>query len=257
MKKSSPSDHTPIKTFASSEPQYHNAFEIFLRCTDQKVKAMQFIDRQVAMLPKRDVFVDVGAGSGILTAHFAREFKTSIAIEPNPSLASELRKHCPAVTVLPIPLDNVTLDCKANFILCSHVLYYLPSDKWLRSLELMASWLKVDGVLALAVQNPDTDCMKMLGHFTGGRFELAGLREEFSARNQGFATSIVTVPAMVRTHLREEACAIAEFMLNLLPMPCPPPMDEVASYVQNHFYREDVFEASCDQDFLLVTKTEG
>jgi len=254
MNKPATSDHSSITTFASSEPQYHDAFEIFLRCTDQKVKAMQFMDRQVALLRKREVFVDVGAGNGMLTAHFAKDFERSIAIEPNPSLASELRKQCSEVTVFPIALENVTLESKADFILCSHVLYYLPSDSWLRSLEQMAGWLNVEGVLALAVQNPETDCMKMLGHFTGGRFELAGLRETFSARNPGFATSIVTVPAIIRTQLMEEAYAIAEFMLNLLPMPSPPPANELASYVRKYFYRNGVFEFSCDQDFLLVSK---
>ena len=246
-------DGNRVASFASSERRYQSAFEIFLRCTDQKLKAMHFLDEHVAKLSKRDVFIDVGAGTGALTAHLAKEFRVSTAIEPNQSLVSELRMSCPGVTVLPVGVESATVECKADFILCSHVLYYIPRESWVPNLERMSNWLHADGILAVALQNPETDCMKMVCRFTGGRFELRAACEDFAARNRQFTTLIITVPATIRTSCIDEACAIAEFVLNVLPMPSPPRMDEVRSYVQKNFCRRDHFEFSCDQDFLLIS----
>jgi trans-aconitate methyltransferase len=196
--------------------------------------------------------VDVGAGNGKLTSHFVNEFQKCVAIEPNSGLVRELRTRCPGVEVLEQRIDEAEVDCRADFILCSHVFYYLRRSSWLGSLEKMASWLGADGLLAVALQNPGTDCMKMFRHFLGSRFDLAALKEEFAARNSRFNTSLVTVSAMIRTSSAEEACTIAEFMLNLLPMSDPPRWADLESYVQAKFNRGARFEFSCNQDFLLV-----
>jgi len=213
---------------------------------------MEFLDQKVSLLPRRNTFLDVGAGNGKLTAHFTNTFLSSIAIEPNRSLVPELRTRCPSAKIIESPLEEAAIGCQADFILCSHVFYYLPKDSWLRSLETMANYLGPDGLLAAALQNPETDCMKMLRHFIGGRFDLTGLGREFSSRHPSFRTSVMTVPAMIRTSSLEDACTIAEFMLNLVPMPEPPRYVEVESYVRANFGRAGVFHFSCDQDFLLI-----
>src|SRR5690349_9403824 len=89
-----------INVFNSASKEYHAAFKTFLACTDQKEKAMAHLEHELTKLPRRTTFVDVGAGTGKLTAHFAPKFKATIAIEPNPSLISELRTNCPDVTIL-------------------------------------------------------------------------------------------------------------------------------------------------------------
>jgi hypothetical protein len=241
-----------VKAFSSADPEYEKAFATFLACTDQKTKAMEFLDQKISSLPRKDALIDVGAGNGKLTSHLTGAFRKSTAIEPNPALARELRARCPGVTILECSLDEAMLGSHADFILCSHVFYYLPQNTWLRILEKMAGWLAPDGLLAVAIQNPSTDCMKMFRHFIGSRFDLAALGDEFSARHSRFSTSIVTVPATIRTSSAEEACVVAEFMLNLLPLSNPPLWADMESYVRLNFSRGSVFQFSCDQDFLLV-----
>jgi len=252
MKEYNTSNSPHVKVFSSANPEYEAAFRTFLACTDQKTKAMEFLDERVGLLPRKNTFVDMGAGNGKLTGHFTDSFQRSIAIEPNAALARELATRCPGVKILECSLDEAIVENAADFVLCSHVFYYLPQSNWLRSVEKMADWLGGDGLLAIALQNPGTDCMKMFRHFVGGRFDLAGLSAEFSARHTRFRTELVTVPATIRTVSVEEACAIAEFMLNLLPLSAPPLRADLECYVQSKFDRGAVFQFSCDQDFLLV-----
>jgi SAM-dependent methyltransferase len=252
MHATSASTPRKVKVFASSDPEYEVAFGTFLACTDQKTKAMAFLDEQLRRLRRKNTFVDVGAGNGKLTSHFLNAFQKCVAIEPNPYLVRELRAQCPVAEVLEQRIDEAAVECQADFILCSHVFYYLPQNSWLGSLEKIASWLGEDGLLAVGLQNPETDCMKMFRHFIGSRFDLGALTQEFARRNSRFSTSVVTVPAMIRTSSAEDACTIAEFMLNLLPMSDPPPLADLESYVQSKFNRGQTFKFSCDQDFLLV-----
>jgi hypothetical protein len=51
------------------------------------------------------------------------------------------------------------------------------------------------------------------------------------------------------------AYVIAEFMLNLLPLPNPPARGIVEKYIGDHFAnREDGFRFSCHQDFLTIAR---
>jgi len=244
-----------VSVFSSASREYHKAFSTFLACTDQKEKAMAHLDQEIEKLPRRTTFVDLGAGTGKLTAHFARVFKNIIAIEPNPSLISELRKNCPGVLIIEKSLDDAQVEQAADFVLCSHVFYYLPNSAWLRSLQKMTSWLAVDGVLAVALQNANTDCMRMLDHFLGQRFDLANLASEFSSSgNNQVSVSMTTVPAKIKTDSFENAYTIAEFMLNLLPLPNPPLARALEQYVQEHFHSSEGYEFSCHQDFLWIKR---
>ena len=244
-----------VNVFSSASREYHKAFSTFLACTDQKEKAMAHLDQEIEKLPRRTTFVDLGAGTGKLTAHFAPSFKQTTAIEPNPSLISELRTNCPGVPIIEKTLDDAEVEPGVDFVLCSHVFYYLPQRAWIKSLQKITSWLAVDGVLAVALQNANTDCMRMLDHFLGQRFDLAKLASEFSTSgNQHLAVSLMTVPARIKTTSFEDACTIAEFMLNLLHMPDPPFSSALEQYVQGHFNNSGGYEFSCHQDFLWIKR---
>ena len=74
-----------VRSFVSSSPEYHRAFQAFLAHTDQKDKAREWLRHEVDGLANRSVMIDAGAGSGKLTSWLTPLFGTVIAIEPNPS----------------------------------------------------------------------------------------------------------------------------------------------------------------------------
>jgi SAM-dependent methyltransferase len=247
-----------VQGYNSQGTAYHDAFSVFLAHTDQKLKAREWLDRLVQSLPRRQVFIDAGAGNGQVTAWFVDAFERTIAIEPNVSLRADLEKECPEAEVLADMILDANPSALGDLILCSHVMYYIDDAQWLPSLEHMTSWLSDEGVAVVVLQNHATDCMRMLEHFLGRRFELAALARRFEAvEGEDFRVEITTVPARIVTSDFESAYTIAEFMLNLLPITQPPERAALEEYVRSRFTAPGGgFRFSCDQDFLQIRPRE-
>jgi SAM-dependent methyltransferase len=247
-------DTDRVRAYDSQSEVYHDAFAVFLRHTDQKVTARRWLDGLVHSLPRRRVFVDAGAGNGQVTAWFTDRFERTIAIEPSPSLSADMRQTCPTAEVLAVPILDATPAAAADLVLCSHVLYYIPREQWGTHVVRMASWLAPEGALAVALQNHETDCMRMHEVFHGWRFDLAAFGREFeSEHGRQYQVQRHVVEAHVTAPDLPTAYTIAEFMLNLLPMPNPPPRHELEAYVREHFAAPaGGFRFSCHQDFLVI-----
>ena len=245
-----------ITVYDSQSREYHQAFQVFLDHTDQKLKAQQWLNNLIDHLPSRHVFIDAGAGNGKVTAWFTERFGRTIAIEPNASLRRELKRACPTADLIPEHILNAKIEIAGDLVLCSHVFYYIHASEWMRTLERLASWLAPGGLLVLVVQNHNTDCMHMLDHFLGQRFLVSSLARQFQAEHgRDYAVRIDTSPAQIETPNFPSAYVIAEFMLNLLPVPNPPPRRALEEYVRAHFERSNAtFRFSCDQDFVQIRK---
>lgn len=249
---------TFVRSFVSNTPEYRQVFANFLAHTDQKKNAFDWIRREVERLPARSHMIDVGAGGGELTARLAPFFERVIAIEPNPSLAAEFRVNCPAAEVISTPFMDANVKAKANFILCSHVFYYIPRVEWEASLHRLITWLDVGGIRAVTIQNPRTDCMQMVRHFIGSPHDLSELCQTVGELKAGvdFDARVETVPAHIQTEDFQTACEVAEFVLNVLPpIPSPPAWQELERYVEEHFRQSDGrYRYSAHQDFLRIAR---
>ncbi len=243
------------KIYKSNTEEYHQAFQVFLDHTDQKIKARQWLEACVQKLPSKKVFIDAGAGNGKVTAWLTDSFERTIATEPNESLRKELETVCPKAEVRGETILEAPITGPADFVLSSHVFYYIPAAEWNQNLERMASWLSPTGVLAVLLQNSDTDCMKMLRYFLDRSFDLHPLADAFRKKNGGkYDITLETVPAEIKTENFEDAFTVAEFMLNLLPLENSPARLDLEKYVQNRFASEDGgFRFSCNQDFLKIS----
>jgi trans-aconitate methyltransferase len=249
-------DTKSVQVYDSQGEAYHQAFRIFLDHTDQKVNARAWLDGLLERLPSRRVFVDAGAGNGQVTSWFVDKFERTIAIEPNPSLAAELRQRCPTAAIVPDTILDAQPDSPADLVLCSHVLYYIDGRDWQPCLCRMGSWLAKDGVLVVIVQNHETDCMRMLDAFLGRRFDLAAIGAQFEqAYGHEYNVERELVPSQITAADLPTACTIAEFMLNLLPMQQPPARHAVEDYVRTKFANPaGGFRFSCHQDFLVIRR---
>lgn len=248
-----------IAVFDSATPAYTQAFQTFLAHTDQKDQAMRWLTREVEGLARRGVAIDAGAGTGKLTAWLIERFGRVIGIEPNPTLAEAFRVACPATPLVQQTILEAEPAVAADFVLCSHVFYYLPGETWEGNLLRLISWLAPGGVLSITIQNAQTDCMQMLNHFLGQRFHLGALAEATHLAPGGpYRVRLDTVPARIRTADLPTACAIAEFMLNLLPIASPPAWDDLQAYVERNFAEVGGgYAFSCDQDFLRIERAES
>jgi len=96
--------------------------------------------------------------------------------------------------------------------------------------------------------------MAMLDHFFGHRFDLESLATAFRAKH-GDRYDVVTTldPAHVETSEPAAAYAVAEFMLNLLPISRPPERRDVEAYLATHCTTDDGrYRLSVHQDFLQI-----
>jgi SAM-dependent methyltransferase len=246
-----------VAKFDSATPEYTKAFHTFLAHTDQKEKALEWLNREVGALQQRRTAIDAGAGTGKLTAWLISQFSMVIGVEPNPSLADKFRAACPWATLLPDTILAADPKVKADFILCSHVFYYIPREDWEANVRKLISWLAPGGVLAIAIQNPDTDCMRMVHHFIGRRVDLRELAAIVSVPNGPYDVRLDTVEAHIRTDDLRTACEVAEFILNVLPMPNPPLWADLEKYVAGRFSQPGGgYRYSCHQDFLRVARRQ-
>jgi hypothetical protein len=242
-----------IQVFDSQGEAYKRAFQIFLDHTDQKRNAKRFLQKLVDGLPERNVFIDAGAGNGEVTKAFAGAFDRTIAIEPNPYLLTQLKQAVPHAKAIGAPILAADPKTQADFVLCSHTLYYIPPEEWLANLDRLVSWMSPAGMTVVVVQNRDTACMAMLDHFFGHRFDLHQLAQTFRERHgDRYDVVIALDPAHVETKDPASAYAIAEFMLNLLPISRPPARQDVEDYLAKHCVNDGTYRLSVHQDFLQI-----
>lgn len=245
-----------VAVYDSLGSDYDRAFAVFLAHTDQKDKAHTWLESAVGALANCRLFIDAGAGTGKVTAWQIGKFDRTIAIEPNPHLRVHLERNCPSAAVIPTPILDCEFAGEADFVLVSHVFYYIPVAQWQATLDHLASFLGPAGRLAVVLQNPGTDCMGLVEHFHGRRFDLPGACREFQARHAGaFDSRIETVASHVATGDFGTACTVAEFMLNLLPCDEPPLRADLETYVRRNFAAPGGgFRFSCSQDFLVIRR---
>ena len=132
------------------------------------------------------------------------------------------------------------------------------TDEWLAHLERLVSWMSPTGVTVVVIQNRGTACMAMLDHFFGHQFDLDGLVSAFRAKHGDRYDVVTTIdPAHVETSEPASAYAVAEFMLNLLPISRPPTRRDVTAYLDRHCTTDDgTYRLSVHQDFLQIRARE-
>ena len=255
-----------VAVYNSLGNDYEQAFGVFLAHTDQKDKARTWLDAAVAGLPSRRLFVDAGAGTGKVTAWFVPRFEQTIAVEPNPFLRQHLSQNCPQAKIVAAPILDYTVEPAADFVLASHVFYYIPTDDWPANLDRLASFLGPAGTLVVVLQNAASDCMAMVDRFHGRRFDLnvpcrefqtrhLDSRKEESRQEGAFDCRIDTVESHIETRDFASAYTVAEFMLNLLPFDEPPLRSAVEEYVRTRFVTPaGGYRFSCSQDFLVIRR---
>jgi trans-aconitate methyltransferase len=243
-----------VQVFDSQGESYKQAFQVFLNHTDQKRNAKRMLQQVVDAMPIRDVFIDAGAGNGEVTRAFADAFGRTIAIEPNLYLLSQLQQALPHVEAIGEPILKAKPGTKGDLILCSHILYYIPPEEWLAHLECLVSWMSPNGVTLVILQNRETGCMNMVHHFLNHRFELRHVADVFQQKYKDRYEVITTLdPAHVDTSDFASAYAVAEFMLNLLPMPHPPRRQDLETYIKTHFTGvTGSYRIPVHQDFLQI-----
>ncbi|MFK8845033.1 class I SAM-dependent methyltransferase [Streptomyces sp. Ac-502] len=235
-----------------AHPRYSDILHAYRTYSDEAEHLKSYLSGIVDHLPRRDVFIDAGAGTGEYTALLADRFATTLAIEPDAALHAELRTTCPGAETLPVPILSAAPREPADFVLCSHVLYYVPEAKWPGHLSAMLSWLRAGGELAIVLQHPESGCMRIARHFGAPTRTLTSLLPHVkSATGRPYHGDVVRRPASL--HMPDLATALDICQLVLGPLDTSSARTQVAAYLHAHAARPGGgFVLSCDQEILRV-----
>jgi 2-polyprenyl-3-methyl-5-hydroxy-6-metoxy-1,4-benzoquinol methylase len=189
----------PIRVFSSHDEYYDRVFTLFINSTDQKQQADTWLRDFLSQFPANQRAVDAGAGNGILTRPVAEHFAEVVAVEPNPSLLAELAASGANIRILPDTIEEAPVEnARAEFVLCSHVLYYVPRPEWENLLHRLLSWVQPGGTLIVVLQAENTDCMKFYTALRGHGFPITQCMEEFSHQPEVASVNIVRQPSRIQ-----------------------------------------------------------
>jgi SAM-dependent methyltransferase len=235
-----PNSSGSVRILDVAGEDYRRAFELFMAGTDEKAVTHEYLTALVEQLPRRTLFLDVGAGDGVTTRHVGQYFERTIAIEPSAPMRQALQRSCPDAVVLNEPIDEVELDARADLALCSHVLYYVSDSAWVGTVRRVLNWVAPGGALLLMLQNPENGFMvRMVRHFTGVRLDLSDLAKRLEHNGNGLIESVAmaTLTSRYRSTNLADAIDVAEFMINVPALRSRrlPSRQELESYVVRNF----------------------
>jgi SAM-dependent methyltransferase len=98
------------------------------------------------LAPPHALAVDLGAGTGLVSAALCRHFDRVIAVEPDAAMAAHLHDAAPRAELQPIAAEQLELpERSVDLICCANALYWMDGP---RVLTAVGRWLRLGGVFA-------------------------------------------------------------------------------------------------------------
>ncbi len=225
-----------IDVFDSAGEPYRKAFSTFLAHTDQKANAMVWLEREIEALPRRDTFIDAGAGNGKLTRSCRNVSRRRSRSSRTPSPRADLIAACLDATALGKPSPRAEPATPGDFVLCSHVFYYIDRSEWAATLRRLSGWLAPGGVLAIASPAPRNRPHADAPSLHGPAVRPAGPPPRASPGSPRTSSTSDTIWSSAH---HDECPSIRltrspSSVLNLIPLPSPC-AEAVREYVARHF----------------------
>lgn len=148
------------------DAEYQQQLSLFVNSSTEKGIELVKVGEVIAGLSNRRSFLDVGAGGGDLTIPISQSFDETTIVEPNERQAIYLKKRCPRYKIFNDSWEKVDLNLKKyDFILCSHVLYYIVEGSWLTTIKKMYDHLEDGGRVAIVLQSPIGEVANFFNQF--------------------------------------------------------------------------------------------
>ncbi len=137
------------------EAEYQRQLKLFSECSQEKSIELVHIGEVISELRNSKKFLDIGAGTGNLTISVSQFFAETKIVEPNKRQAELFQRRHPKFCVNDARWEDADLGSDLfDFILCSHVLYYVPACDWLKMIAKMYAHLAAHGIIAIVLQSP-------------------------------------------------------------------------------------------------------
>ena len=229
-----------MRLLESGAAEYKRAFELSLTLGRGGPDLADRLRRLTAGLPRREVAVDWGAGTGRGTALLCDLFTRVYAVEPSEEMRASLGTTAPSAILLDGDLATAKLPEPVDFGLINHVYYHIPEEDWGPQTLRCAEHLSERGLLCISLKHPNAGCGDMFEHFGAPRFDLYSLVPSFRNQN-GYALEFVNTPGCIEITSFEDTLTIARFMLSDRPASAFSRLGSEADlqeYVRSHLWDE-------------------
>jgi SAM-dependent methyltransferase len=233
--------------------EYKHQLECFVKSSTEKGIELVKIGELIARLAQRQSFLDIGAGGGDLTIPVSQSFEKTTVVEPNEIQADYLRRRCPRFAIINDYFDRADLgQQRFDFILCSHVLYYIPEGRWLETIAKMYSHLEKDGCIALIIQSPIGAVAEFFRHFTNYEVNILELWRKLIEKYGDNAISVRYFINEIFSENLEDIVSIGLFLL--IDRNFCRRTSEIATYFEEHHKISGGYRITQD-DIILVVRS--
>lgn len=129
---------------------YSNICDTQAQWVDEAARIAQ--DEVISRLCRREAFLDIGPGPGLLTRMIADKFSTTTIVEPNPAFRE--RNANSGFSVIPQSWQQAELSRRYDMIQCSYVLYHVPITEWGGFIDKMIDSLEPEGMALIVMGAP-------------------------------------------------------------------------------------------------------
>ncbi len=232
---------------------YQRQLALFAGSSTEKGIELVKLGEIIGGLSQRRYFLDIGAGGGDLTIPISQSFKETTVVEPNAKQASYLKRRCPNFTIYNDILGNVNLGSKRyDFILCSHVLYYIEEGHWLTTIEKMYAHLKDGGRIAIVLQSPIGEVAGFFNQFTHYDVNILELWRDLIQRYGDDTIEVWYFMNEIWTDNLEDMVTIGLFLL--IDSRFREYEEEIRQYFESHHKRADGYRMMQDEILLVIKK---
>ncbi len=265
-------EERPETQHTAETEQYLKGFQLFLKSTDQKVVIISRVRGVIEgafdlqRLKKEGKILDVGTSDGLVLESLIGLFSGGTAVEPDRKATILLNnKKIQGLKVVNSFIQNFAPPDgeKYDFILMSHMLYYLKEDERQRQVERMIPWLKPGGKLVLIhganIQGERHDKARMMRQLGSEDtdVESKGIIARLKEKKHDVTSEILESKVVAG---RDDMVDILKFLLHT-PLPqLEPRIPEIRRYVEENLFDEGLgqYRLRIPQDLVIVsTPTAG
>ncbi len=234
--------------------EYQRQLALFARCSTEKGIELLKIGEIIAELGHRRYFLDIGAGGGDLTIPTSQSFAHTTVVEPDEKQASFLSRRCPDFEVYNDLWRNVDLGSKRyDFILCSHVLYYIGQSDWLTTIDKMYTHLEPGGRIAIVLQSPIGEVADFFNQFAHYDVQILELWRDLIQRYGDNAIEVRYFMNEIWAESLEDMVTIGLFLL--IDPRFKENKEEMRQYFESHHKVPEGYRLMQDEILLVVKKT--
>lgn len=235
------------------EAEYKRQLRLFAMSSTEKGIELLKIGEIIAGLKKRGKFLDIGAGGGDIAIPVSQSFDETTIVEPNEKQASMLKRRCPHFRIYNDCWENIDLGSgRYDFILCSHVLYYIEEDKWLATIEKMYNHLEDDGCIAVVLQSPMGEVARFFNQFTRYDVNILELWQQLIKRYGENTIGVRYFINEIWTENLDDMVTIGLFLL--LDRKFRNYEDKIREYFENHHKVDRGYRLLQDEILLAIKK---